>query len=345
MYVEATANARLVLAACERAGVPQARVLRAAGVAPGKVQPPALHLPWPEMERLLVAAEQLTGDACIGLRAGAAVNVTHWGLVGQYIINQPTIRAADELGYLRVQPTWCTVVRCEFVRAPGSTALRVTEAARGPAVRHVVDYHLMFAIVGLRTATRRDWHPPLTRLRLPQPACAAVYERLVGGSLDYSAPVNELWIEDEVFDQPIDTYDPALEPILRPYLDAHLAAMRDDLALTLWTRERLAQQLHAGQAPSLRQTAKGLPISVRTLQARLKAEGTSFRDVLDTLRRELAQVALHDSPAPVEAVAARLGFADAAALVRAFRRWTGTTPAEWRRAAETAARPAPRTPA
>jgi AraC-like DNA-binding protein len=86
------------------------------------------------------------------------------------------------------------------------------------------------------------------------------------------------------------------------------------------------------EAPSAEGVAKQFGISVRTLNRRLEREGTSFRNILDELRQELAlrYVGTHDMP--LGEVASRLSFSHPEAFYRAFKRWTGESPLAYRRA-------------
>ncbi|TAM62844.1 AraC family transcriptional regulator [Mycobacterium sp.] len=82
--------------------------------------------------------------------------------------------------------------------------------------------------------------------------------------------------------------------------------------------------------PTLEEIAADHHLDTRTLRRHLDAEGTSFREVLDDTRRELALTLLDGGELSVLAIADRLGYADAAVFTRAFRRWTGTSPGRHR---------------
>jgi AraC-like DNA-binding protein len=79
------------------------------------------------------------------------------------------------------------------------------------------------------------------------------------------------------------------------------------------------------------EVAETMHMSVRTLQRRLEEEGTRFGAVLDRARLELARTALSNPSATLTEVAFRLGFGDLATFSRAFKRWTGMPPGQWRR--------------
>jgi AraC-like DNA-binding protein len=87
-----------------------------------------------------------------------------------------------------------------------------------------------------------------------------------------------------------------------------------------------------GGEPSLDAVAEVFTVHRRTLNRRLRESGVTFRQVLDEVRRQRARQLLRDTDLPVLAIAGTLGYADAPAFTRAFRRWSGTTPTAWRAA-------------
>ena len=91
----------------------------------------------------------------------------------------------------------------------------------------------------------------------------------------------------------------------------------------------------ADEAPSLRRIARALGVSARTLTRRLAEEGTKFSAVVDAIRAEMASSLLHQRNLGVSEVSYLLGFSEPSAFTRAFQRWTGTSPTEFRRAATT----------
>jgi AraC-like DNA-binding protein len=97
-------------------------------------------------------------------------------------------------------------------------------------------------------------------------------------------------------------------------------------------RRALRLLLRAGKS-SGDELAQTLSLHRRTLNRRLQAQGTTFRKVLDEVRFEVARQLLEDTRAPLNEVAATLCYAEVSAFMHAFRRWTGTTPAQWRKTA------------
>jgi AraC-like DNA-binding protein len=129
---------------------------------------------------------------------------------------------------------------------------------------------------------------------------------------------------------------PAADPGLSYFLVEHLRAIARDppppRAATLEGRVRQAIHVRLGhETPTMDAVAQELGMSTRTLRRRLLEQQTSYHEILDQLRRELAEELLEDRDYKVSEVAVLLGFSDASAFHRAYLRWTGKTPAAQRR--------------
>lgn len=128
--------------------------------------------------------------------------------------------------------------------------------------------------------------------------------------------------------------NPEADPVLRAVLEGHahreLEHVPRAASWTERTRHLLAEELRRGHA-SLDRVAQRLGVSPRTLRRRLIDEGTSFLRVADDLRKDLALSYLEHGRLPVEELALVLGFSEASALRRAFKRWTGRSLTESRR--------------
>ena len=129
-----------------------------------------------------------------------------------------------------------------------------------------------------------------------------------------------------------------------PYLHDTLCTLAAQLSLPDSTRHALSaaiaarlRHLLAEQQAEPARLARLLGLSERTLQRRLEAEGLSFSDLLTRFRREEAERLLRDPAQPLSQIAQALGYSEQAAFSRAFKRWTGTTPAAWRRSGRGAA--------
>ena len=161
----------------------------------------------------------------------------------------------------------------------------------------------------------------------------AGYQAFFGVPVEVGAPRCALWLAPGRLDAPL----AARDDDARRYLEAHAARLIDELpaaADPFVTRARtvIAEEL-ATSGAELERVARRLATSTRTLQRRLGEAGTTFQALVDEVRRAAAVRLLRDRERTILAVAFELGYADLQGFYRAFKRWTGQTPAEWRRGA------------
>lgn len=172
-----------------------------------------------------------------------------------------------------------------------------------------------FALLEARFIHPRDEaHPELARVLGLEPRFGEDYDALV--------------FPREILDLPLRTTDRLASDVLdRTFQDLERRVTR--VSLPTRVLEALRGALSRGDA-RLDCVAKTLGLSGRTLQRRLEAEGSSFHTLLEQCRKEQALVLLGDRDLPVKAVSHALGYADPSVFFRAFRRWTGTSPAAYR---------------
>ncbi len=128
---------------------------------------------------------------------------------------------------------------------------------------------------------------------------------------------------------PLKDQDPVLHQVLKQAADRALAELPRDETVRTAALRHIQTEL-PGEV-TVQTLADALAIPPRTLQRRLKDEGTSFREVFDEARAKVAVGCLREGGMPVTEVAFLLGFGDVGAFSKAFRRWTGKPPSEMRR--------------
>jgi AraC-like DNA-binding protein len=164
----------------------------------------------------------------------------------------------------------------------------------------------------------------------PRPADTEAYRSCFRAPLHFDRPQGALLLSRGDLDLPVTTGDPTLRGYLEQLADQALGSIiapssfADRVRQVLWTR------LSAGR-PSLEQMSAKLGLSVRTVQRRLHQEGTSFADLLEEFRREMASHLLRDPSLAAYEIAFLLGYSDPSTFFRAFRRWYGVSPQEFRR--------------
>jgi AraC-like DNA-binding protein len=185
-------------------------------------------------------------------------------------------------------------------------------------------------VTRMRMRIRPSLQVRALELRQTPPLCAARYGELFGAPVRFTAPADRLCFSAQEWDAPTPTADAALARMLEEH--ARILAQRIPHIAPGFRAD--VQKTIAGvlaEGASADTVARALHMSVRTLQRRLVASGTTFREIADAVRVQLAQAYLNDRTVSIAEVAFLLGFSDQTSFQRAFRRWTGEPPGRWRR--------------
>jgi AraC-like DNA-binding protein len=150
--------------------------------------------------------------------------------------------------------------------------------------------------------------------------------KILRGPIDYSAPSACLLFGAGLLDEPVRGRDPDYAEILAPLLDEAVANARGDFIAAV--RSAIRGQIGAGSL-SRESVCRALGVNARTLSHRLEALGVTYSGLADEARFEAAQSFLRKDRR-ISEIAAALGFAEQSAFTRAFKSWSGTTPARWR---------------
>jgi AraC-like DNA-binding protein len=167
---------------------------------------------------------------------------------------------------------------------------------------------------------------------MPDAVARAAHLRLFGIAPRYDRAVNALELTGDAAARPVLTADPLLSRVVVRHAEALLAERPAAAETTAGTVRRILTRLLGDDEAgcSLTAVSANLHMSERSLQRRLADEGVSFDALLDELRRELALRYLADEKVAIAEIAYLLGYSEPSAFHRAFKRWTGTTPAEAR---------------
>ncbi|MDY7093027.1 MAG: AraC family transcriptional regulator ligand-binding domain-containing protein [Acidobacteriota bacterium] len=156
-----------------------------------------------------------------------------------------------------------------------------------------------------------------------------IYEQHFGCSVRLGSGTNTIVFDQADLDRPFLTHNADLLAILVPQLEAELEQALASRAVGDQVKGMVKQQL-AGRRPVIAEVARELHISPRTLQRRLAEEGSSFQELLQEARRELARHYLLETSLELNETAYLLGYEDAHSFFRAFHSWEGSPPGEWR---------------
>jgi AraC-like DNA-binding protein len=173
-----------------------------------------------------------------------------------------------------------------------------------------------------------------TEFSYPEPAHSAEYRLMYCADLRFNRPNTLLAFEASYLDLPVVQNERSAKEFLRTAPESILLKYKNVSSLTARVRRRLRQFL-PGMVPDFEELAAEMSMTPATMRRRLNEEGESYQSIKDQLRRDLAISYLSHSNRSVMDIALELGFAERSAFHRAFRKWTGASPAEFRRTLQT----------
>jgi AraC-like DNA-binding protein len=183
----------------------------------------------------------------------------------------------------------------------------------------------------MRRLCGQDWLPSEASFQHDAPDDHSEHAALICPRLHFMSPATEIRFDAECLHRKVANSDRHLLPIVERQLADALQEGGDP---DIWLREvelLIARRVCDGH-PNLPSVADQLGLSVRSLQRRLEERGIAYRDLVAHVRTQLARRYLAKSSTPLIEIAFLLGYSELSAFDRAFRRWTGQTPMEYRRA-------------
>jgi AraC-like DNA-binding protein len=169
-----------------------------------------------------------------------------------------------------------------------------------------------------------------TEFNYAEPAHSAEYRLMYCADLRFNRPNTLLAFEASYLDLPVVQNERSAKEFLRSAPENILLKYKNGSSLTARVRRRLRQFL-PGAVPDFEQLADEMSMTPATMRRRLHDEGESYQSIKDKLRRDLAISYLSHSKRSVMDIALELGFSERSAFHRAFRKWTGAAPGEFRR--------------
>ena len=287
---------------------------------------PEAQVPIELLVKLEQQAPDLLDDPAAGISLGGLghIDESRTGVVGYLARHSPTMGAA-----IRQAVRYSNLI---------STGIHMQLRTSGDSAEFVYTrpHPQTFAIVGVEVALVRmtatlhtvvgdDFHLQAAHFTYPRPAYVAAYGPVFGPHLHFEQPENLLRFPAEYLGVQIPGSQAYLHTVLETRAQTELEALEQHSGITYQVRKCILTRLAAGEA-TIEHIAKDLHVSRQTLYRQLKAEETTFQDLLDEIRRRLAASYLLNEGYSIMETAFLLGFSEASAFHRAFKRWYQQTP-------------------
>jgi AraC-like DNA-binding protein len=318
---------RGIPAVLESFGVASAPLLRAARIRKEDFEDPFRSEPFDRLDRLLGACVSRTGCDHFGLLMSQYVDLAAFGIIGRLARHSTSVGSAlaeltkyfslhDGGGSIRLSVKEDLAILSYGIHVPG-----VRNADQ------VYDLSVAAMCRILAELCGPEWRPVVVLLPRRRPADIQPYRNVLRAPLRFDSLQAAVAFPVSFLSRPV----PASDALLHQLLEARAAADSTgaDADFRGEVRRAIRDLLAAGRCSRFA-TAEHLGLHERTLGRRLQSAGTTFQEMLDSTRAEMARQLLQDTRLPIARVAAALGFSDATAFTRAFRTWAGVTPRSFR---------------
>ncbi|RIK92121.1 MAG: hypothetical protein DCC73_13560 [Proteobacteria bacterium] len=278
---------------------------------------------------LLERAAEATGDQAVGLKLASLHDLSSWGAYGYLVLNAPTVGACLRCMAEFLEPWQMgTYVKC--IR--DADVIGIEYSIRHPTIRRReqdAEYSVSIPRRLVSKLTRNSADPIEVTFEHQQISDDATYRRYLGLKPIFGARVNSIWFDRDLENVPNPNADVKLFKIISEHLKDLSQKLPKDTDL-LAVIETQVRDLMAVRTPTIGDVSSLLRLDPRTLQRRLKDRGTCFSDILDRVRHQEALRYLEQTRMEVKEISYLLGFNDASAFIKSFRRWTGETPSTFR---------------
>ncbi|WP_179402785.1 AraC family transcriptional regulator [Burkholderia guangdongensis] len=313
-------------------GVAPSLVLAGSGLDEAALGDPATRVSYRQVTIVFGNAVRLARDPAIALRAGARMRLTAYGIYGYALLSSPTHAATIDL-VVKYHRAAAPVADLFHTRDGDVESFRydvlLSQDPNDPLYRFALEFTCAAHLAMTRDLYGRAFGWSVMRIAYPAPGHASEYHRLLGCRVQFDQPANEVQLDAAWLDRRSALPDSVTHAMAREMCEQFLSGLIHASGITGQVQRMLLEQMPK-RFPDIDSMAKTLAMTARTLRRRLEVEGTTYRDLLAGVRRDLAIEYLRKTRMTNEEIANRLGYSDAANFRHAFKGWTGKSPQEYR---------------
>lgn len=319
----------LLLEVVSRFGISEQTLFAPFNFTSEQLADPAVRISLPKANELFKHALTLTGESSLGYQLGTQMRISIHGFIGYAIMSASNVTEALMLASRFIH------IRVPFMHLHFST---MQPKARIQLICDDLDLEplrqevLIALTVGILTMgkaiTGQDLFANI-ECDFPEPPGFEKYSKLINATIKFNQPHLVAYFDKSYLGLPLANADPLASQIAINQCEAELSAIGERKRVAMRVRDLIMQSTE--RYPSIETIAELLHMSDRTLKRQLAAEGTSYSNVVDELRYRHAVSLLSRSDFSLEQISDELGYSDVGNFTRAFKRWTGRTPGNWRK--------------
>ena len=324
-------SVRLFVEHMVRRGIPLPRLLRGTAIDATLLDEKDARILSADYLRVVSNALDECGDPALGLSFGQEQNLAEFGVWGYAIISSATVGEAAQIA-LKFWELNGALVKLRFKREEEFSTVEIF-----PAFFFGSRRLLIFAVELMLAAhysscsflVRREIRPTEIRVTYPKPDHAALYYQIFGCPVMFESDTNRTQMKSHDLDLPTIMAHPQFAELCRRQCEEMLLKLRESDELVDNIRRQLIST--PGRFPKFADMADKLVMSPRTLRRRLKERNTSYQEILDEVRAELAREYLTTTNLSIDQISDLIGFSETTTFRSAYKKWTGQSAAEVKR--------------
>lgn len=317
-----------IVKALDDAGVESDQLLESIGIPPDKVNDLNERFSQDQVTDLWEAAVSATGDDYFGLKVAQFVRPSTFHVVGYAMACSENLKRATER-FSRSARLISDSATIDFNIAGENAVMRVELNPEGRRpFYHTIDTIIAGYFLLCEWIQGDKIHPIRVGFRHPSPPSSKKYEEIFHCPVLFDQAHNNITFRLADLENPIASANEELAMVLDDMTSKYMS-LRFKSRFSTKVRGTLSTHLPRGE-PKKAEVAKELGMTERTLLRRLREENTTFQELLYRLREELAYDYLRQDSITIDTISVQLGFSSSSAFSRAFLRWTGERPSDWR---------------
>jgi AraC-like DNA-binding protein len=324
-----TVSSRAMVTACARLGVDTDALLRSVGVSRETLEDPDARLEASKVGALWTKAYELSGDPVLSLHAAEACPLGAYKVIDFMAANAATVGEAFRYS-ARYFPLINTAITLPIDESDDPVTFGILDESGSAGVsRPFAEYCFAAFVLHVRAATGVSFPVRSVTFRHGTPPDVSEHERVFGCPVRFQAEHNRLSVDRRAWETPTAHGQPGVLQVLTEHADLLVQKLPRGPDLVERTRRVIGERLRGGDS-SIEAVARELATSPRSLQRHLRGLGFSYQALADEIRSATARLYLEQPDIAITEVAFLLGFAEQSTFARAFKRWTGHSPARFR---------------
>ncbi len=317
--------------ALQKSGVDPDAALAKVGLSQSWIKShPDGRVPTETMTKLWQEAEALTGNTAFGLNVAKYIQPLYFRALGVAIMASDTLEDCFQR-LSKYHPLISDSVTISLEESGSETAFCIRPMQHVPLADAALDAFMAVLVRFIHDLTQGEVSVNKVELRRQPPQDANEYHTALGHLIDFNASEWRVWLDTQDLKRPLLTRSPEVAAHNDQLVDAYIKKTLQGENWLVQVQAAVEDLIQHGE-PTTLMLAERFHMSERSFRRHLKQYDTTFTELLSDLRKAKAKTLIHQKNVPITEIALTLGFNDVSNFGRAFKRWFGCSPSQYRQA-------------